>query len=301
MRLWLSRKSPVSMREQISTQVMLGVISEDLKPGQRVPSVRELARSHKIHANTVSAAYRDLVRRGWLETRRGSGVYVRRLAPVAVTGSALDALIEAFLAEARSKGFSSDAVLARLAGRHGANPVRRVVVAEPEPELGQVLCEEIRHSTAIPVSAVLLDGKLPPSMFQDAAVAALVSRARPLEMLAPPGVPRVLLKLHSVASALTGQQRPAPDAIVTVVSHSPELLRWTRTVLLAAARAGLEAWPATERDGNHRHRDGAAPATRLASARAAGDRGVVARRVAPLGQFPGLVTLAKSVTSRALR
>ena len=235
MRLWLSRKSPVSMREQISTQVMLGVISEDLKPGQRVPSVRELARSHKIHANTVSAAYRDLVRRGWLETRRGSGVYVRRLAPVAVTGSALDALIEAFLAEARSKGFSSDAVLARLAGRHGANPVRRVVVAEPEPELGQVLCEEIRHSTAIPVSAVLLDGKLPPSMFQDAAVAALVSRARPLEMLAPPGVPRVLLKLHSVASALTGQQRPAPDAIVTVVSHSPELLRWTRTVLLAAA------------------------------------------------------------------
>src|SRR5258706_2338354 len=235
MRLWLSGKGPVSMREQISTQVMLGVISEDLKPGQRVPSVRELASSHKIHANTVSAAYRDVVRRGWLETRRGSGVYVRRLAPVAVTGSALDALIEAFLAEARSKGFSSDAVLARLAGRHGANPVRRVVVAEPEPELGQVLCEEIRHSTAIPVSAVLLEGKLPPSMFQDAAVAALGSCARALEMLAPPGVPRVLLKLHSVASALTGQQRPAPDAIVTVVSHSPELLRWTRTVLLAAA------------------------------------------------------------------
>jgi hypothetical protein len=37
MRLWLSRKSPVSMREQIATQMMLGVISEDLKPGQRVP------------------------------------------------------------------------------------------------------------------------------------------------------------------------------------------------------------------------------------------------------------------------
>ena len=74
MRLWLSRKSPVSMREQIATQLMLGVISEDLKPGQRVPSVRELARSHQIHANTVSAAYRDLVQRGWLETRHGSGV-----------------------------------------------------------------------------------------------------------------------------------------------------------------------------------------------------------------------------------
>jgi len=33
MRLWLSRKSPVSMREQIATQMMLGVISEDPERG----------------------------------------------------------------------------------------------------------------------------------------------------------------------------------------------------------------------------------------------------------------------------
>jgi hypothetical protein len=72
-------------------------------------------------------------------------------------------------------------------------------------------------------------------MFEGAALAALVSRAGPVEQFAPAGVPRVLLKLRSVASALKGQQRPAADAIVTVVSHSPELLRWTRTVLLAAA------------------------------------------------------------------
>jgi GntR family transcriptional regulator len=216
--------------------MMLGVISEDLKPGQRIPSVRELARSHKIHANTVSAAYRDLVRRGWLETRRGSGMYVRRLPPTPrVDASPLDELVEVFLAEARSKGFSAGDVLARLAAWHGGEPLRRVVIAEPEPELAEVLCEEIRQNTAIPVSLAVLDARLNAAMFEGAALAALVSRAGPVEQFAPAGVPRVLLKLRSVASALKGQQRPAADAIVTVVSHSPELLRWTRTVLLAAA------------------------------------------------------------------
>lgn len=235
MRLWLSRKSPVSIREQIATQMMLGVISEDLKPGQRVPSVRELARSHKIHANTVSAAYRDLVHRGWLETRHGSGVYVRVLPPPAVTTSALDGLIDNFLADAHAQGFSAPDVLARLAARHSTTQVSRVVIAEPEPELGAILCEEIRQHAAIPVSSVLLDSKLDAALFKTAALAALVSRARQVEHFAPVGVPRMLLKLHSVAAAMQGQQRPAADAIVTVVSHSPELLRWTRTVLLAAA------------------------------------------------------------------
>jgi hypothetical protein len=147
----------------------------------------------------------------------------------------LDELIEAFLVEARSKGFSAGDVLARLAAWHGGEPLLRIVITEPEPELAEVLCEEIRQNTAISVSWAVLDARLNAAMFEGAALAALVSRARPVEQFAPAGVPRVLLKLHSVASALKGQQRPAADAIVTVVSHSPELLRWTRTVLLAAA------------------------------------------------------------------
>lgn len=236
MRLWLSRKSPVSMREQIATQLMLGVISEDLKPGQRVPSVRELARNHQIHANTVSAAYRDLVQRGWLETRHGSGVYVRTLPPAPHPSvPPLDDLIGTFLIEARSKGFSAADVLARLRAWRPTDPLRRIVVVEPELELGEVLCEELRQSLSIPVSAVLLDAPLNAAAVQDSALVALVSRAHQLDLAAPTGVPRVLLKLHSVAGSLKGQQRPAGDAIVTAVSHSPELLRWTRTVLLAAA------------------------------------------------------------------
>src|SRR4029078_9443643 len=60
MRLWLSKNSSVPLREQLVRQIMFGVVSGDLKPGQRLPSTRELARRFLIHSNTVSAAFRGL-------------------------------------------------------------------------------------------------------------------------------------------------------------------------------------------------------------------------------------------------
>lgn len=109
MRLWLSKNGEVPLREQLVRQVMLGVLSGDLGPGHRLPSTRELARRFRIHSNTVSAAYRDLERRGWLESRKGSGVYVRPLtdeAPRPATDPRLelDQLISAFLVLARGCG-----------------------------------------------------------------------------------------------------------------------------------------------------------------------------------------------------
>ena len=63
MRLWFSPASEVPIYRQLATQVMLAILSGDLKPGDRLPSTRELARRFSIHPNTVSAGYRELVRR----------------------------------------------------------------------------------------------------------------------------------------------------------------------------------------------------------------------------------------------
>lgn len=77
-RLWLSKNSAIRIQEQLSSQLLLGIFSGQLAAGDRLPSVRQLARQHSIHANTVSLVYRDLRRRGWLHFQHGSGVYVRR-------------------------------------------------------------------------------------------------------------------------------------------------------------------------------------------------------------------------------
>ena len=82
MRLWLNRSGEVSLREQLTTQIVLGILSREMPPGHRLPSTRELARRFGIHANTASAAYGELERDGWVEFRHGSGVFVRSARPI---------------------------------------------------------------------------------------------------------------------------------------------------------------------------------------------------------------------------
>jgi len=220
MRLWLSKNSAASLREQLGTQLTLGVISGDLKPGDKLPSVRELARRYKIHSNTVSAAYRDVEERGWLEVRKGSGVYVREVRQAAEKSS-LDELIEGFLEDTRRRGFSAAEVRTGLARVLGAAPVRRVMVIEPEPELCEILAAELGDHVSLPITTEISDA---------VAAVALMSRAH----LLPPGVPHHLLRMRSVPEYLQGQTRPGTDALIGVASSSPEILRRIRTILAAA-------------------------------------------------------------------
>src|SRR5687767_7112948 len=72
----LSPGSSVSLHDQLVTQLTLHILNGVLKPGEKLPSVRALARRLHIHHNTVSAAYGELSDLSLVEVRRGSGVYV---------------------------------------------------------------------------------------------------------------------------------------------------------------------------------------------------------------------------------
>src|SRR4030088_3575218 len=116
MQLWLSQGSEVSIREQLVTQVVLAILSDDLAPGQRLPSTRELARRFRLHPNTISAGYRQLERERWVEFRHGSGVYVRERKPELVPSSALalDQLIARLFRSARELGAPLSTARSRL-------------------------------------------------------------------------------------------------------------------------------------------------------------------------------------------
>src|SRR4030081_3841707 len=116
MQLWFARGSAVTIRAQLVTQVILGIPSDDLAPGQRLPSTRELARRFRLHPNTVSAGYRQLERERWVEFRRGSGVYVGVIKPVVALSSSLavDHLIGDFFRSARKLGVPLSTVRSRV-------------------------------------------------------------------------------------------------------------------------------------------------------------------------------------------
>ena len=64
----------------IYEQVMDGfrnqIISEELKKDDKLPSVRELSSQLAINPNTISRAYRELEREGYIYTAQGKGCFV---------------------------------------------------------------------------------------------------------------------------------------------------------------------------------------------------------------------------------
>ncbi|GIW34812.1 GntR family transcriptional regulator [Meiothermus sp.] len=95
----------------IYAQIVRGVermlASGQMKPGDKLPSARELAASLKVNPNTVIHAYSQLEMARMTETRRGLGTFVRE--DVNVEGIRLRILQEAalrFLMEVQSLGLS---------------------------------------------------------------------------------------------------------------------------------------------------------------------------------------------------
>ncbi|NIA13117.1 MAG: GntR family transcriptional regulator [Nitrospiraceae bacterium] len=70
--------SSVAVYVQIENHVQFAIASARLKPGDQLPSVRELSERLGVNPNTVAKAYRDLEVMGLLYTRRGMGVFVNK-------------------------------------------------------------------------------------------------------------------------------------------------------------------------------------------------------------------------------
>ncbi|HYL39526.1 MAG TPA: GntR family transcriptional regulator [Bryobacteraceae bacterium] len=72
----LDGRSGVPAYRQIIDQVLGGIAAGSLKPGDQLPTVRQLAVDLAINPNTVVRAYRELEIREVLETQQGTGTFV---------------------------------------------------------------------------------------------------------------------------------------------------------------------------------------------------------------------------------
>jgi DNA-binding transcriptional regulator YhcF (GntR family) len=68
--------SPVPAYQQIVAALRALLVAGELKPGYRLPTVRQLATDLGVHHNTVAEAYRALAAEGWLDLRRRLGATV---------------------------------------------------------------------------------------------------------------------------------------------------------------------------------------------------------------------------------
>lgn len=247
MRLWLSKSSEVPLRDQLAAQVILGIVSDDLKAGQKLPSTRELARRHRVHANTVSAAYRQLARQGWVEFRKGSGVYVlARSGQQEIEGHhPLDQLITVFLRMARDHGHSLPEIQSRLRQWLALQPPDHFLFIEPDEELRRIVVAEIEEATGARVVGAAPDECVNVDLLTGAAPVSLYGQAEAARTALRSGTDLITIRARSVPESLKGEKHPPPDALIAIVSRWPEFLRWSYMILVAA---GLDADSLSFRD-----------------------------------------------------
>lgn len=239
MRLWFAPSSEVPFYRQLVTQVVLAILSGDLRSGDRLPSTRELARRFDIHPNTISAGYRQLERDGWTERRHGSGVYVRANAePLSTPEQILDQHIAGFFRAVRELNLPAAAIRHRVAQWLAAPPPDHFLLIDPDPTLREILLTEIREVTTFPAVGVSLE-----ECARDETLAGAIPLCRPsktklVRAALPSGVELITLPIRSANAWLTPWLPPPPGHLIGVASHWPEFLVTARTVLIAT---GLDA------------------------------------------------------------
>jgi GntR family transcriptional regulator len=113
----LSNSSGVPYYRQIVNQVIFGAANGLLKPGERLPTVRQLAVDLQVNLNTIAKAYSELEIRGIVHTQQGTGTFVSEINNEfrpEEKKKEIERLCNRFLDEIASMGISSKEVIPTL-------------------------------------------------------------------------------------------------------------------------------------------------------------------------------------------
>lgn len=238
MNLFLNRASPVQIHDQLVAQVGQLIASGGLSPGQKLPSIRGLATRLGVHHLTILAAYRTLADRGVLEIRPGSGVRVANLAlpQGGWRGDvALSAAAAYFVASARARGHTTEAIEQAFHKALEGRRVERLVVVNPHPDLQTLYGHELRQWIDLPIT-----GESPeeiqardPRELDDACLVTSTNFAGPLARAMGPLAKLTVLRLNGVDTLVSALNALPGESLVAVASSSERFVFLLRQLLAA--------------------------------------------------------------------
>ena len=250
-RLSVTPHPRVTLRRQIAVQVAAGLRAGRWHGGDRLPSVRALARRLGVDRGTVGAAYRDLADAGHVEVREGSGVYAVHPAggpegaavaagapdPEAAVGAALQDIGR----RARAAGLGRPRLIEmveRWSRAAASGPVR--VVAKDQ-KLAAVWAAEVR--AAVGPAGRTVDGlslaaaRSDPDTLAGGVVLTGPAVRAEVEALAPPWIEVTSLRPGPPPLARRLLARVPAGTVLAAVSRSRVVLDELQT-LAAALRGG---------------------------------------------------------------
>ena len=110
---------PTPIYAQLERGLRAAIVTNRLRPGDQLPTVRQLAVDLQVNANTVARVYAELERSGVIETRRGVGSFITAAGrlearPAEEKARSLRGFVTKVLADAAAAGFTLDEVLTTL-------------------------------------------------------------------------------------------------------------------------------------------------------------------------------------------
>lgn len=100
---------------QLRDQIVIGIAQGKLKPGDALPSVRQMAEDLGINLHTVNKSYRQLREEGYITMSNRTGAVIRSNAlPAALFDLERDELIHVLCAEALTHGYSPQIFAGRI-------------------------------------------------------------------------------------------------------------------------------------------------------------------------------------------
>ena len=158
MDLQINLKSHVPVHVQLKEQIKHLILTGNFEVGSRLPSIRAMAGFLRVNRNTVARVISDLEREGFVESRRGSGVYVIE-PPVDEEELKRHEVLERVMDLAAARDVSVEELGYALLARAGVKPQEKVPILFVEcttPELDQ-FSADLEDQLPVEVEKVLVE------------------------------------------------------------------------------------------------------------------------------------------------
>jgi GntR family transcriptional regulator len=159
--LQVDAQSPIPIRRQLTEQLKHVIEGGGVPHDQALPSIRELAGFLGINPNTVARVIEDLQRSGYVETRRGKGVFVAPAPPARPSPTLRQKFLQETVIQAAARGMTADEVAVGVLSLAGIRPVAvqaavEVLLVEcTRPEL-EFFARELAAHLPVRIDKVLL-------------------------------------------------------------------------------------------------------------------------------------------------
>jgi GntR family transcriptional regulator len=241
MQFCIQPDSEIPVSTQLFDQLSFAITSRRYPAGAQLPSIRQLAQRTGLHRNTISKVYQQLKQAGLVESRGGSGVYVKSL-PSTIGQNPLQQSVQGMIEQLLSQGFSlaqvKEAFVQEIDWRSQCAAELLVVSGQEDAGVAQIMARELQQ--AVPVQMQIATIEELPQLLQfsrartvvtnryfgeqtQRAISAVVSAHNPVRLF--------LLDIYDYQAEINRIQQLPFGTYIGLVSPSTGILRVAENIV----------------------------------------------------------------------